>query len=372
MSKSFKKTLLPLILIFAMVFAFSACATTNPNQSSSNSNSKSQSNSTTNTASNSGKIKIGLSFDTLNLERWPHDRDFFVQRAQALGAEVLVQSANSDSQTQYSQCQNLIAQGVKVLVIIPHDGSAIAPIIEEAHKAGVKVLAYDRLIMNSDVDAYVSFDNEKVGELQAQYITKLVPKGNYFLLEGSPTDNNAKLFEQGQKKVLQPLVDKGDIKIVGEQWAQDWLTQNAYNIMQNALTANNNKIDAVVDANDSTALGAVRALQEQNLAGKVAISGQDADLANCQLIVEGKQSMTVYKPVREEATKAAEVAVALAKGVDIGANGKVNNGKIDVPSVLLTPIAVDKNNMVDTIIKDGFHSLEDVYKNVPKDQWPKQ
>lgn len=231
-------------------------------------------------------------------------------------------------------------------------------------------MAYDRLIMNSDVDAYVSFDNEKVGELQAQYITKLVPKGNYFLLEGSPTDNNAKLFEQGQKKVLQPLVDKGDIKIVGEQWAQDWLTQNAYNIMQNALTANNNKIDAVVDANDSTALGAVRALQEQNLAGKVAISGQDADLANCQLIVEGKQSMTVYKPVRDEATKAADVAVALAKGVDIGANGKVNNGKIDVPSVLLTPIAVDKNNMVDTIIKDGFHSLEDVYKNVPKDQWP--
>ncbi|MGF7397621.1 D-xylose ABC transporter substrate-binding protein [Thermoanaerobacterium thermosaccharolyticum] len=368
MGKNAKKALLSLILILSMLFTFSACATTNPNQSKSNN----QTSQTTNTSDNSGKIKIGFSFDTLNLERWQHDRDYFVQRAKELGADVLVQSANSDSQTQYSQCQNLIAQGIKVLVIIPHDGSAIAPIVEEAHKAGVKVLAYDRLIMNADVDAYVSFDNEKVGELQAEAITKLVPKGNYFLLEGSPTDNNAKLFEQGQKKVLQPLVDKGDIKIVGEQWAQDWLTQNAYNIMQNALTANNNKIDAVVDANDSTALGAIRALQEQNLAGKVAISGQDADLANCQLIVEGKQSMTVYKPVKEEATKGADVAVALAKGEDINANGKVNNGKIDVPSVLLTPVAVDKNNMVDTIIKDGFHSLDEVYKNVPKDQWPKQ
>ncbi|WP_026486249.1 D-xylose ABC transporter substrate-binding protein [Caldanaerobius polysaccharolyticus] len=365
-----QKIILKLTSIFLLftfiLITFSGCIKTANNQQSNN---ESQADKVA--TKTTGKIKIGLSIDDLRLERWQHDRDIFVQRAKQLGADVLVQSANGDSQTQYSQSQNLIAQGVDVLVIIPHDGQAIAPIVDQAHKAGIKVLAYDRLINNADVDYYVSFDNVRVGELQAQAITKLKPKGRYFLLEGSPTDNNAKLFEKGQKKVLQPLIDKGDIKIVGEQWAKDWSTQEAYNIMQNALTANNNKIDAVVAANDSTALGAVRALEEQGLAGKVPISGQDADLANCQLIVEGKQTMTVYKPIAQEATKGAEIAVALAKGEKVATNGKVNNGKIDVPSILLTPIAVDKGNMYDTIIKDGFHKLEDVYRNVPKDQWPK-
>lgn len=363
------KVVTSILIVFLLAFVFSGCTTTSRNQQSSNNNAAT--NTSSNKSNNSGEIKIGLSMDTLNLERWQHDRDIFVKKAEELGTKVLVQSANSDSQTQYSQCQNLIAQGVKVLVIIPHDGSAIAPIVEEAHKAGVKVLAYDRLIMNANVDYYVSFDNVKVGELQAEAITKLVPKGKYFLLEGSPTDNNAKLFEQGQMKVLKPLVNKGDISIIGEQWAKDWSPQEAYNIMQNALTANNNKIDAIVDANDSTAGGAIQALTEQKLAGKVPISGQDADLAACQRIVEGTQTMTVYKPIVAEATKAAEMAVAMAKGEKIETNGTVNNGKIDVPSVLLTPIAVDKNNIYDTVIKDGFQKLEDVYKNVPKDQWPK-
>ena len=363
-----RKIVLMFVAMFVLGIVLSGCATTQNNQPNSSSTTPSSNEST----KAPGKIKIGFSMDNLALERWQKDRDLFVKKAQELGAEVLVQSANSDPQLQYSQCQNLIAQGIQVLVILPTDGSAIAPIVEEAHKAGVKVLAYDRLIMNSDLDYYVSFDNVKVGELQAEAITKLVPKGRYFLLEGSPTDNNAKLFYEGQMKVLKPLVEKGDIKIVGEQWAKNWDTNEAYKIMQNALVANNNKIDAVVDANDSTALGAIRALEEQGLAGKIPISGQDADLPNCQLIVEGKQTMTVYKPIKLEATKAAEMAVSIAKGEKVETNGTVNNGKIDVPSMLLTPIVVDKNNMVDTVIKDGFQKLEDVYKNVPKDQWPKQ
>jgi D-xylose transport system substrate-binding protein len=318
-----------------------------------------------------GTIKIGLSMDDLRLERWQHDRDLFVAKAKELGAEVVVQSANGDDQTQFSQCENLISQGVNVLVIIPHNGEAMAPIIEQAHKAGIKVLSYDRLITKSDVDYYISFDNIKVGEMQAQSIVNLVPKGNYFLMGGSPTDNNAKMFRAGQMKVLQPLIDKGDIKVIGDQWAKDWLPEEALKIMENGLTANNNKIDAVVASNDSTAGGAIQALAAQGLGGKVPISGQDAELAGCQRIVEGLQTMTVYKPIKILATAAAEVAIKLAKGEAPKSDGIVNNGKVDVPSVLLPPVAVDAKNIVDTVIKDGFNKLEEVYKNVSKDKWPK-
>lgn len=316
-------------------------------------------------------IKIGVSMDDLRLERWQHDRDLFVQKAKELGAEVVVQSANGDDQTQFSQCENLISQGINVLVIIPHNGEAIAPIIEQAHKAGVKVLAYDRLITKSDVDYYISFDNIKVGELQAQAVIKEAPKGNYFLMGGSPTDNNAKMFRQGQMNILKPLIDKGDITVVGDQWAKDWLPEEALKIMENALTANNNKIDAVVASNDSTAGGAIQALSAQGLGGKVPISGQDAELAACQRIVEGKQTMTVYKPIKNLATSAADLAVKLAKGDSIKTDGVVNNGTKDVPAILLTPIAVDSKNIVETVIKDGYNKLEDIFKNVSKDKWPK-
>lgn len=316
-------------------------------------------------------VKIGLSMDDLRLERWQHDRDMFVAKAKELGADVVVQSANGDDQTQFSQCENLISQGVDILVIIPHNGDVLAPIIEQAHKAGIKVLSYDRLITKSDVDYYISFDNVKVGELQAKAITELVPKGKYFLMGGSPVDNNAKLFRQGQMNILKPLIDKGDVEVVGDQWVKDWLPEEALKIMENALTANNNKIDAVVASNDSTAGGAVQALAAQNLAGKVPISGQDAELAACQRIVEGTQTMTVYKSIKLLAPSAAEIAVKIAKGEQVKTDGVVNNGKIDVPSVLLTPIAVAAPNMADTVIKDDYNKKEDVYKNVPKDKWPK-
>lgn len=316
-------------------------------------------------------VKIGLSMDDLRLERWQHDRDMFVAKAKELGAEVVVQSANGDDQTQFSQCENLISQGVDILVIIPHNGDVMAPIIEQAHKAGIKVLSYDRLITKSNVDYYISFDNIKVGELQAKAITDLVPKGKYFLMGGSPVDNNAKLFREGQMNVLKPFIAKGDIQVVGDQWVKDWLPEEALKIMENALTANNNKIDAVVASNDSTAGGAVQALAAQNLAGKVPISGQDAELASCQRIVEGTQTMTVYKSIKLLAPSAAEIAVKIVKGDQIKTDGVVNNGTKDVPSILLTPISVDAKNMVDTVIKDAYNKMEDVYKNVPKDKWPK-
>ena len=316
-------------------------------------------------------IKIGLSMDTLRGDRWAKDRDLFTGRCNEQGVGVLVQSSNSDDSLQNSQSENLLTQGVKCLVVIPHNAKSCATIVEAAHKMGVPVLSYDRLILDCDVDDYVSFDNVKVGELMASTLVKLRPKGNYVLMGGAPTDYNAILVRKGQRNILDPLVKKGDIKIVGDQWSNDWLAVNALKNMENILTQNANKVDAVVDSYDGTAGGSIQALAEQGLAGKVLVSGQDAELAACQRIVAGTQTMTVYKPIRFLATEAADIAVELAKGGPITQKGTVtNNGKKDVPSYFLSPIVVTKDNMVDTVIKDGFQKMEDVYKDVPKDQWP--
>jgi len=316
------------------------------------------------------EVLIGFSMDNLRLERWQHDRDIFVETAEKLGAKVLVQSANGDDAVQLSQAENLIAQGVDVLVILPHNGKVMGSIVEEAHANGIPVIAYDRLLMDCDLDWYISFDNVRVGELQAEYLISKKDNGRFFLLGGSPTDNNAFLFRKGQMNILQPYIDSGAVEVVGDQWAKDWLPQEAMNIMENALTANNNEIDVIVASNDSTSGGAVEALADQGLAGKVFISGQDADLAACQRIVEGTQSMTIYKPIKDLATQAAFLAIASARGIFMRPNGYTDNDLIAVPSILLTPIQVDAVNMYETVIMDGFHGLEEVYKNVPKEQWP--
>nr|WP_134701983.1 D-xylose ABC transporter substrate-binding protein [Ammoniphilus sp. YIM 78166] len=326
----------------------------------------------TQTKSADDKIVIGMSMDTLKEERWQKDRDIFVAKVQELGGEVKVLAADGNDATQLSQAEQLISQGVDVLVVIPHNAEASAPIVDKAHKEGIKVISYDRLIKNSDVDYYLSFENVRVGEMQAQAIVEKAPKGNYVYIGGADTDNNAHMFKEGAMNVLKPLVEKGDIKIVYDQFSKDWKPEEALKNMENALTANNNDVQAVVAANDGTAGGAIQALNAQGLVGKVPVSGQDADMAAVQRIAEGKQTMTVYKPITAIATKAAEMAVTLAKGETVQADKKVNNGKIEVPSILLDPISVNQDNLVDTVIKDGFHKVEDVFKNVPKDQWPKQ
>jgi D-xylose transport system substrate-binding protein len=318
------------------------------------------------------KIRIGFSMDSLQLERWQRDRDLFTKRAQELGAEVLVQSADGNDSIQVRQAENLLTQGVDVLVVVPHNGEIAASIVDSAKQQHVPVLAYDRIIRNSDVDFYISYDNEKVGEAQAKYVLSHAPKGNYILIGGSPTDNNAHLVREGQMSVLKPEIDRGDIKIVADQWAKDWLPSEALRHTENALTQARNNVAAVVASNDSTAGGVVQALEEQKLAGKTLVSGQDADLAACQRIVAGTQSMTVYKPIAPLAERAAEIAVALAKHENVESTSKLNNGRKDVPSYLLSPVVVDKSNIADTVIKDGFLKVEDVYRNVPKANWPKQ
>jgi len=210
---------------------------------------------------------------------------------------------------------------------------------------------------------YISFDNVKVGELQGKYITEKVPKGNYVIMSGAPTDNNAKLFKQGAMNFIQPLIDSGAIKVVLDQAVVDWKPDNAMKIMEQALTKASNDVQGVLAPNDGTAGGAIQALAAQGLAGKVPITGQDAELAAAQRIVQGLQSMTVFKDTRNLGTAAIEAALILATGkVPTTANQVVNNDKVDVKSILLTPVAVDKANIDAILIDSGYLKKEDVYK----------
>jgi len=299
--------------------------------------------------------KIGFSIDDLRVERWTRDRAYFQEAAEKLGAKVYVQSADASEQRQLAQIENLISRGVDVLVIVPYNATVMSNAIKSARRAKVKVLSYDRLILNADVDAYISFDNTAVGEMQAKALVQLKPKGKYYLLGGAPTDNNAKMLREGQMHVLQPLVDKGEIKIVGQQWVKDWSAAEAMSIVENALTANGNQIDAVVASNDGTAGGAIQALAAQKLAGKVPVSGQDADLAAVRRVIAGTQAMTVYKPLKQIAGEAAKLSVQLVRGEKPQYNAKIDNGFKKVDTLLLKPIPLTKSN-VDLLVKDGFYT----------------
>jgi D-xylose transport system substrate-binding protein len=307
------------------------------------------------------KPVIGLSLDTLKEERWQHDRDTFTAEATRLGATVIVQSANSDDTRQVRDVESLISRGVDVLVIVPHNGSAMSRAVKSANDAKIPVIAYDRLILNADIAYYLTFDNVKVGEAQGAYAAAHLPAdrpARIVRIYGAPTDNNAKLYKQGQDTYLEPLIKSGKVVVVHEDWALDWKPDVAKKIMNAAITKAGTKIDAVVVSNDGTAGGAIQSLVEEGLAGKVIVTGQDADLAACQRIVRGTQAMTVYKPLKNLATHAAQIAVEVARGNRPATTQTIENGLKPVPSIFEKVISVDKDNLQSTVVADGFHSAE--------------
>lgn len=318
---------------------------------------------------------IGLSLDTLKEARWQTDRDLFIAKCRELGYDVLVQAANSDDVQQLRDVDQLITRGCAALVIIPHNGDAMAKAVQNAKDAKIPVIAYDRLIKNSDVDLYITFDNVAVGEQQGKYLAeKLGGKGKVVRIYGAKTDNNAGMFKEGQDRVLKPLIEAGTLTVLHEDWAEDWKPEAAKKIMNAAITKSGKgkdyDADAVLASNDGTAGGAIQALTEEGLAGKILVTGQDADLVACQRIALGTQAMTIYKPIRNLATRAAELAVQLAERKPVEATAKLHNGKIEVPSVFLPIVTVTKDNLVDSVVKDGFHSYDDIYRDVPAAQRP--
>lgn len=319
-------------------------------------------------AEDANKLRIGFAIEAMNGERWQTDLEAFKTRARNLGAEVISADARGDDDRQLQQVQDMIKQGIKALVLLPHDTNKASQIVGAAKAAGVKVVSYDRLVQNSDVDLYVSFDRVEIGGMQAKYLVENAPKGNYVLIGGSPNDEGAKTLNDAQMRILKPYVERGDIRVVADGYTKDWLPTEAYLATLKAIDSAQGNITAVLAANDGLAGGAIQALRENNMAGRVLVTGQDADLAAVISIAQGAQSMTVYKPVTNEALVAAEQAVRLAKGERTRVNRTMNSGKLEVPAILLKPITVTKENIKETVVKDGFQTLKRINEGLPADR----
>jgi D-xylose transport system substrate-binding protein len=305
-------------------------------------------------------IKVGLLLDNLH-ERWARDRDMIQEVVTDMGGELMVATAEGDQAKQIQQAEKMLADGAKALIVVAHDTANSSALVDKANAAKVPVIAYDRLVRDADVDLYIGFDIPKIGELQAQHLLAHAPKGNYILIGGSPTDGNAKLLRDGQMKVLGPEVKKGAVKIVADGWATDWTAAAAAKIAEQGLDKAKNQIAAIVASNDVTAGGAIGVLEARGLAGKVAVSGQDAELDAVKRLVAGTQTMTIYKSLRTLTRLAARSAMLMAKGEKVDTSATVNNGKRDVPTMLFDPIAVNAENLDGILIADGFLKRADVY-----------
>jgi D-xylose transport system substrate-binding protein len=335
-----------------------------------------------------GKVLVGLSFSDFATERWKGEQVLMEKLLREKGYDVVWQEANHDVKLQNDQIDNMVTQGAKALIVIAEDGDAAVTAVDKAAAAGVKVIAYDRLIKSPNIGAYISFNNTEVGRQEALGVmtalnfdsgkwTKDNP-AKIFMMGGSPTDNNAILVRQGQMEVVQPYVDKGVAKIVADQWVDNWDATNALKIMENVLTAQKNQIDAVVASNDGTALGALQALKAQKLAGVVPISGQDATADGCNSIVKGEQTVSVYKDTRLLSPLAVDLADKFLKGQSDPnlkqytmaelTNDKTKTG--NVMAYFLPVVQVTKDNVYDLIVKSGFQSYDDVYRDIPDSQRP--
>ncbi len=307
------------------------------------------------------RLQIGMSFDSFVIERWQRDRDVFVSTAKEMGAEVNVQNANGNIEEQISQIEYFIDREMDVIVIICIDSDGLSDVVQKAKNAGIKIIAYDRLIKNSDVDLYISFDNEAVGEMMAQGIVDSGEDIHSVLMLGGPlADNNVSLVEKGFEKVMR----SHHIEILDRMHADGWKAELGADYIYDHVDMVN-RADAIMCGNDDIATAVVRALAEKRLAGKIGVVGQDADLAACQRIVQGTQIMTVYKPVEKLAQKAAQCAIALGEGREVEADSIIDDGSYQVPYVALEPVSVYQENMDEVIISSGFHLKEDVYLNIP-------
>lgn len=320
------------------------------------------------------RIKIGFSMATLKEERWQRDKKAFEEYCQQVGVDCRITVANNDAGRQANDVENLLTQGIDVLVIAPHDAVQAATLVEKAKSQGVPVISYDRLIHSDKIDLYISHQVPVIGRKIAEYALEKVPKGNYVMVYGGFTDNNAHILKREQMAVLQPAIERKDIKIVAEQFINDWKREEALKFAENALTQTNDDIQAFVVSNDGMASGVIAALEKRGLAGKILVTGQDAEISALQSIAEGKQTMTIYKPIIPLAQGAINAAIRLAKKEPLTEAKPFFNETIqkEIPAILLEVYVVDKSNLMETVIKDGYADYERVYENVPIEQRPKR
>ena len=305
-------------------------------------------------------ILIGMSFDSFIIERWQRDRDVFVSTANDLGAVVNVQNAHGDLDEQIAQIDYFIQKKVDAIVVVAIDCYGLSDAVKRAKDAGIYVISYDRLVMNGDVDLYISFDNEMVGQMMAESLVESLPKGsNVISICGPKADQNVAQVGKG----FDAVINNSTLNVVKQEYAEGWLAEAAYDFVNREINAGT-VFSGVHCGNDNLATQAVKALSERRMAGTVCVVGQDAELAACQRIVEGTQTMTVYKPVEKLAKQAAEDTIKIIKGESLNATDTIFDGTSEVPYVKLSPIKVTKSNMDQVIIDGGFHRREEVYLNI--------
>ncbi|MBQ9064678.1 MAG: substrate-binding domain-containing protein [Blautia sp.] len=349
-----RRLLWPLIFFIAFCFLLSGCG------GAENQNTESSGKAD---VKRDDRISIGLSFDSFVIERWIRDRDVFVSKARKLGADVNVQNANGDVEEQISQIRYLIDKKVNVILVVAADCERLSGVMTEAQRKGIKTISYDRLVLGGGSDLYLSFDNKAVGTMMAEALKEAVPEGgDIFMIQGAAEDNNVALVREG----FDEEIEGSNLNIVYEANCAGWLSELGADYVREAL-AEHPDVKGIMCGNDDIASSVIRVLSEERLAGQVAVVGQDGDLAACQRIAEGTQTMTAFKPVEDLAEKAAEYAVLLAKGdslEDLDLSGTMSDGENDVDCLLLQPVSVKKNNMKQVIIDSGYHALEEVYLNV--------
>jgi D-xylose transport system substrate-binding protein len=306
-------------------------------------------------------IKFGLSLPSQQEDRWIMDLEAIQAECDRLGIELLHEYADMNPERQEAQCQSMLAKGIRLLILVPYDAKKAAGIIKEAHAKKVKVISYDRLTMDTDVDLYISFNNEKVGELMGKAVTAAVPSGNYVVFSGAPNDRNSYYLTQGLLKIVKPLIDQGKIKTVMQEPVVDWSPDNAYKLMNRAIREYGGDIQAVVAPNDGTASGCIKALSEHGLTGKIVVTGQDAELSAARRILNGTQLMTVFKDTRLLGKKTVELSLKMIRGETFEAPAKMNNHFKDVPTFLIDPVAVTAKNLDAVLIKSGYFTKTAVY-----------
>ena len=308
-----------------------------------------------------GPPLIGVSIPTQREERWVRDVNRLQEEAAKRGFKLDIRISENNASLQAEQCRDMVSKGVLALILAPHDAKAAAEIVSYAVDRKVKVVAYDRLVLDSKPDIYVSFDNEKVGELEGEYLTSKVPAGNYLVMTGAPTDNNSALVKKGAMKFIAPLVESGAIKVVADRAVEDWNPEYAREITEDALVATGGRIDAVLAPNDATAGTAIEALSKYRLDGKTIVAGHDAELSAVWRMLKGTQGITVFKDTRLLASAAIESVAELIAGRAPRTNAKLNNGYMEVPAYLLPPVLVTRANIDSVLIDSGYLKREAVY-----------
>lgn len=318
------------------------------------------------------KVKIGFLLKTMQEERYQRDKAAFLARAAALGADVVFDSANNDEQAQLSAFENMLSQGARVIVLQPVNTGTAGGMVTFAHKSGVRVVGYDAMLVNGPLDAMVMQDSWAVGKLQAEAMVNWLKakygtvKGNVVLIRGQPGDSNANTMSSG---VLEVLKANPELKLVADQSHEGWSPDKAMATAENLLTKFGDRIDAVICNNSGMARGVIAALDAQGLASadKVFVAGSDADLVNVQFVAQGKEAAEIWKKIAPLAEAAAEAAVMLARNPDqdpkalLKFDRVINNGAVDVPTIVTPVVLVDKANLDATIIAEGFYTRQQVY-----------